>query len=162
MIVPQTVVPEHCGYNAAIKVSGLLAKSPKAQQQVEIQAQEIKVLGRNDILTFPFAQRKTYPPNYIRSHLHLRPKTDVYSSILRLSSLITTSLHNYLVNDGFVHTFTPILTGNDCEGGGDVFLVKPAHLVDEQLSQDGSDVAYFNRRVYLTVSGQLHLEALTG
>ena len=148
------MVPD-CGFNAAVEIIGTVTNSPKDKQAVEIQATEIKVMGKSELKDFPFAPRKVYPSDYIRKFLHLRPKTNVQSSILRLSSQITTSLHSTLIDDGYMHTFTPVLTTNDCEGAGEVFLVKHA-------SSTLKNESYFNEEVYLTVSGQLHLEALAG
>lgn len=140
-----------------------MVANPKKDHPPEIQGSEIKVLGPlKDLAKFPFAPRKTYPPDYLRQFLHLRPKTNVNASILRLSSLITTTLHNTLIGEGYVHAFTPILTSNDCEGGGEVFEVKPASHVPSLLKESNPDDSYFGKKVHLTVSGQLHLEALAG
>lgn len=113
---------------------------------------------------FPFAPRKTYPPDYVRQYLHLRPKTSINSSILRLSSLITSALHAALTDEEYVHVFTPILTSNDCEGAGEVFTARPSsEVLCKQMSHSQDfDTSYFDKKVYLSVSGQLHLEAIAG
>lgn len=166
VVIPSSLCNVDCCFNSAVEVSGKLVQSPKANQPVEIAGQNISVLGKLELKNFPFAPRKAYPATYVRQYLHLRPKTNIYSAILRLSSLISTNLHTTLVDDGFVHIYTPILTSNDCEGAGEVFTVRPAS--DELCHQmkdnkDKSlDEAYFDKKVYLTVSGQLHLEAMSG
>ena len=149
-----------------MEVVGRLVKSPKAKQPVEVQGSNLSILGPLAIESFPFAPRRTYPPDYLRQYPHLRAKTDVGSAILRLSSRITSSLQSTLLDDGYINVFTPILTSNDCEGSGEVFTVRPAsdQLCNQMASQKGSspDLAYFDKQVYLTVSGQLHLEAIAG
>lgn len=154
---------ESCTFNAAVQVTGKLVQSPKSKQSLEIQATDIKVVGGLDLENFPFSPRKTYPPEYVRQYPHLRPKTNVNSAILRLTSLITNTLQNTLINNDYFNVFTPIITSNDCEGAGEVFTIRPASEGLAKL-KDGksSDEAYFNKKVYLTVSGQLHLEAIAG
>lgn len=138
-------------------------ESPNSKQSVEIQATEVKVVGTLDLENFPFSPRKTYPPEYVRQYPHLRPKTNVYSAILRLTSLITNTLQNTLIKNDYVNVFTPIITSNDCEGAGEVFTIRPASegLMKEKNGKS-PDEAYFNKKVFLTVSGQLHLEAIAG
>ena len=158
---------EDCCFHSAVEVRGLLVESPKPNQPYEIQASEITVVGKLDLDHYPFGPRKYYPPEYLRQQIHLRPKTNVYSSVLRLTSIISTSLLTTLIKDDFVNIFTPILTSNDCEGAGEVFTARPA---SDQLCQemgkskkpDDKDKAYFDKKVFLTVSSQLHLEAIAG
>lgn len=164
VVIPSSLCGEDCCFNSAVVISGKVVHSPKANQPIEIQAENLEVVGRLDLASFPFGPRKAYPPEYTRQQIHLRPKTTIYSAILRLSSLITTTLHNTLIQDGFISVNTPILTSNDCEGAGEVFLVRPAseELCREMNNNEKLEESYFNKKVYLTVSGQLHLEAIAG
>lgn len=164
VIIPSSLCQEDCCFNSAVVVRGKVVQSPKVNQPIEVKAENLEVVGRLDVECFPFGPRKIYPPEYVRQHIHLRPKTTIYSAILRLSSLITTTLHNTLIQDGFISVSVPILTSNDCEGAGEVFLVRPAseELCREMGNNEKLEESYFNKRVYLTVSGQLHLEAIAG
>lgn len=164
VVIPSSVCDEDCCFNSAVEISGKVVVSPKPNQPVEIQGETVKVVGKLDLQSFPFGPRKYYAPEYVRQQIHLRPKTNIYSAILRLSSLITNALQTTLIQDNFVSVFTPILTSNDCEGAGEVFLTRPAS--DEMCREMGGnrklEESYFNKKVYLTVSGQLHLEAIAG
>ena len=166
VVIPSNICNADCCFNAAVEIRGKLVPSPNAHQPVEIAGQNISVLGKLDLKSFPFSPRKSYPATYVRQHLSLRPKTQIYAAILRLSSLISTTLHTTLTDNEFVHIYTPILTSNDCEGAGEVFTVRPAsdELCHQMKSntKNNLDEAYFDKKVYLTVSGQLHLEAITG
>ena len=164
VILPLFLYVEECNFNTPVEIKGRLIKSPKENQSVEIQASKLTVLGHLDLKSFPFAPRKTYPPDYVRQYLHLRPKTNINSSILRLSSLITSVLHTTLSDEEYVHVFTPILTSNDCEGAGEIFTARPSSeaLCKQMSNNQDFDESYFNKKVYLSVSGQLHLEAIAG
>lgn len=163
MVIPTTLLAPNCTFNSAVEVAGRLVKSPKPKQPVEVQGQSLSVLNSMDLDAFPFTPNKAHPLDYIRQHSHLRPKTNITRSILRLSSLITNSLQQTLISEGYVNIFTPILTSNDCEGSGEVFLVRPASdELCQQMSKRDLDEAFFDKKVYLTVSGQLHLEAMAG
>lgn len=158
---------DDCSFHSAVEVQGVVIQSPKPQQPFEIQANKLVVVGKQDLEHYPFEPRKHYPPEYVRQQIHLRPKTNVYSSILRLTSLISMKLLTTLTKDDFVNVFTPILTSNDCEGAGEVFTVRPASdKLCQQMrkceTQEDKDKAYFDKQVFLTVSGQLHLEAIAG
>jgi len=166
VIIPSDLCVQECRFNSAVEIAGQLVKSPKENQPLEVHCHKLSVLGDMDLENFPFAPKKSYPPDYLRQYLHLRPKTNINSSLLRLSSIITSSLHSTLINKDYVHIFTPILTSNDCEGAGEVFTTRPASddLCQQMISSSSSnlDTAYFNKKTYLTVSGQLHLEAMAG
>jgi len=166
VVIPSVLCVQECRFNSAVEITGRLVKSPKENQPLEIHCNKLSVLGDMDLENFPFAPKKSYPPDYIRQYLHLRPKTNINSSLIRLSSIITSSLHSTLINKDYVHIFTPILTSNDCEGAGEVFTVRPASDdLCQQMTSSASpnlDTAYFNKKTYLTVSGQLHLEAMAG
>jgi asparaginyl-tRNA synthetase len=164
VVIPSSACDEDCCFNSAVEISGKVVVSPKCNQPVEIQGEKIKVVGKLDLQSFPFGPRKYYPPEYVRQQIHLRPKTNTYSAILRLSSLISNALQTTLIQDNFVSVFTPILTSNDCEGAGEVFLIRPSsnEMCREMGGNRKPEESYFNKKVYLTVSGQLHLEAIAG
>lgn len=164
VVIPSSACDEDCCFNSAVEISGKVVVSPKCNQPVEIQGEKIKVVGKLDLQSFPFGPRKYYPPEYVRQQIHLRPKTNTYSAILRLSSLISNALQTTLIQDNFVSVFTPILTSNDCEGAGEVFLIRPSsnEMCREMGGNSKPEESYFNKKVYLTVSGQLHLEAIAG
>ncbi|KAI9562449.1 hypothetical protein GHT06_009882 [Daphnia sinensis] len=165
VVIPSSLCHEDCCFNSGVVVRGKVVQNPKANQPTEVKAENLEVVGRLDlnfVNTFCGVSCRTY--NYVRQHIHLRPKTTIYPAILRLSSLITTTLHNTLIQDGSISVSTPILTSNDCEGAGKVFFVRPAseELCREMGNNEKLEESYFNKRVYLTVSSQLHLEALAG
>ena len=166
VVIPSVLCVQECRFNSAVEITGQLVKSPKVNQPLEIHCHKLSVLGDMDLENFPFAPKKSYPPDYIRQYLHLRPKTNINSSLLRLSSIITSSLYSTLISKEYVHIFTPILTSNDCEGAGEVFITRPAsdELCRQMMSSASPnlDTSYFNKKAYLTVSGQLHLEAMAG
>lgn len=113
---------------------------------------------------YPFVRKQTHAPEYIREHLHLRPHVDQFQAIFRARHLATTAFHKNFDENGFIYIHTPILTSNTCEGAGELFSVKP--FSSELLtSMKGSkpqseDKIFFNRKAFLTVSGQMHLEAM--
>lgn len=146
---------------ASVQATGILKQSPKGQ--CEIIADGITVLGTCDLSKgYPFAPRKQYEPEYVREYLHLRPKTRNFASVLRIRHAATLALHNYLDRNGYFNIHTPIITSNDCEGAGETFKVLPdseALLSLMNKPNKPKDDWYFNKKAFLTVSGQLHLEA---
>lgn len=159
---PSENKPKNLTTGASIKVKGCLTRSPK--DQLELTADEITVVGSCVIADgYPFAPRKSYPPEYIREYLHLRPRTNKFASLLRTRHVATKVINDYFDLEGYFHIHTPILTSNDCEGAGEVFSVQPENKkLLKSMVQKGMplDEAYFNTKAYLTVSGQLHLEAV--
>ncbi|XP_053670186.1 probable asparagine--tRNA ligase, mitochondrial [Anopheles nili] len=150
-------------YGSSIDARGVLVASPK--NQLELHVDSLTELGKCPLSEgFPFYPKKSYPPEYIRNHLHLRSRVNSMASTLRVRHEATRAFNEYLQHDGFVQIHTPVLTSNDCEGAGEAFLVKP--LNDELLKsmvKDNVPVehAYFDKPTFLTVSGQLHLEAMS-
>lgn len=124
----------------------------------------MKVLGSCVVLDgYPFNPRTAHPPEYVRQYLHLRSRTNFISAILRVRNALTRHIHEYFASQNYLHIHTPILTSNDCEGAGEVFKVQPENEETiKAMMQEGKnkDTVYFGRKTYLTVSGQLHLEAI--
>lgn len=146
---------------ASVSAAGLLKQTPKGQN--EVAATSIKMLGECDLEKgYPFAPRKQYQPEYVREYMHLRPRTRKFSSVLRLRHAAHLAFHNFLHQNHYINIHTPIITANDCEGAGETFKVLPDNerLLKDMAKKDVPfDNAYFDTKAYLTVSGQLHLEA---
>ncbi|XP_023013966.2 asparagine--tRNA ligase, mitochondrial [Leptinotarsa decemlineata] len=161
VIIPQNLFPKNVSPGASISASGLLKSSPKGQ--IELNANEIKIYGECVIADgYPFSPKKWYAPEYIRQYLHLRPRINRFASLMRTRSTATFVIHEYLQSEGYINVHTPILTSNDCEGAGEIFRVIPESkdLLKSMVKEGESiDEAFFNTKTFLTVSGQLHLEA---
>ncbi|XP_023219730.1 probable asparagine--tRNA ligase, mitochondrial [Centruroides sculpturatus] len=149
-------------FGCSVQIEGVLAKSTHKNQEVELKCCSLNVLGKCDGLKFPFLPRHSPTVKETRQHLHLRPRTKDFGALLRIRSLATFAVHKFLQERNFLHVNTPIITSNDCEGGGDVFSVQvnpvTSNLIDENISSTECK-HYFNVPAYLTVSGQLALEA---
>ncbi|XP_008424626.1 asparaginyl-tRNA synthetase isoform X2 [Poecilia reticulata] len=143
-------------FGSAVEVTGTLKNSPHQKQPVELEAEQIRVVGECNPVNFPFKIKKRHSLEYIRQLPHLRCRTNAFSSLLRIRSEATAAIHSYFKNNGFVQIHTPIITSNDCEGAGELFQVEPsgpAMVGDEN---------FFSVPAFLTVSGQLHLEVMSG
>lgn len=153
--------PNNLSVGSSIRASGNITVSPKGN--LELNATSLEVIGACNLEDgYPFAPRKSYAPDYIRQYMHLRNRTNKFSSVLRVRSIANLEFHQYLQENGFVNVHTPVLTSNDCEGAGEVFVVYPDNKsVLKTMAREGvsDEEAYFNTKVFLTVSGQLHLEA---
>ncbi|XP_017892798.1 probable asparagine--tRNA ligase, mitochondrial isoform X2 [Ceratina calcarata] len=163
VVIPKSEKPEKLSYGCSIRAEGTLALSPNGR--IELHANNVAVIGSCDVMDgYPFAPRKQYPEDYVRQYLHLRPRTRKFSSLLRLRDLASATFENYLRNKGFISMHTPVLTSNDCEGAGELFLVKPdSKDLSNSMRKEGltEEESYFNTKTFLTVSGQLHLEAVS-
>ncbi|XP_010866968.1 probable asparagine--tRNA ligase, mitochondrial [Esox lucius] len=146
-------------FGSAVEVSGLLVKSPSRRQEVELQANQIHVVGECNPVDFPFKVKERHDLEYIRQFPHLRCRTNTFSSLLRIRSEATTAIQLYFRDKGYVQVHTPVITSNDCEGAGELFQVEPAF--QEKQEEDGGQ-PFFSVPAYLVVSGQLHLEVIAG
>lgn len=157
----QAVIPadqaEDLTIGAAVRLHGSWVPSQGRGQSHELQVSQATVLGPSDAKTFPL-QKKYQTSEFLRTLPHLRPRIPFNSTVLRFRSEAIASLTSFFNSRQFVQTHTPILTTSDCEGAGEVFQV----LAENERSASASDPAkpFFRRRVYTTVSSQLHLEAL--
>lgn len=144
---------------AAIIVKGKLVATPQAKQKFEIQAEEICVEGTS-APDYPL-QKKRHSMEFLRTITHLRPRTNTFQAVFRVRSLIAYAIHQFFQERGFVYVHTPIITGSDCEGAGEMFQVTTMDLNNLPKKEDGTvDFAedFFNKPTNLTVSGQLNGE----
>ncbi len=145
---------------AAVKISGTLVESQGRGQKVEIQVKELTVLGESDPDTYPI-QPKKHSLEFLREKAHLRVRTNTFSAIMRVRSTLSFAIHQYFQKNGFVYTHTPIVTGSDAEGAGEMFRVTTLDAKNPPLTEEG-EVNYkedfFAKETNLTVSGQLEAE----
>ena len=143
----------------AISVIGRYVVTPGSQQPFEIQATEINLEGACDN-TYPL-QKKRHSFEYLRTISHLRPRTNTFQAVFRVRSLIAYAIHQFFQERGFVYVHTPLITGSDCEGAGEMFQVTTLDLKNPPLTEDGEvdySQDFFGKETNLTVSGQLNAE----
>ena len=148
------------GIATSLCVTGKLELTPDAKQPFEIKASLIVIEGESAV-DYPL-QKKRHTFEYLRTIAHLRPRTNTFLAVFRIRSLAAHAIHSYLQDNGFVCVHTPIITGSDCEGAGEMFRVSTLPAVDTPLTEAGKvDYAqdFFGRETNLTVSGQLAVEA---
>ncbi|KAI9765963.1 MAG: asparaginyl-tRNA synthetase [Candelina submexicana] len=153
---------ENLSIGASISISGKLHQSPKGKkQQHELLAKNLRVLGEADPTTYPL-QKKYQTPDYLRTIPHLRSRTPFNSLLLRLRSRSIEALTRYFAKNDIWQTHPPIITSSDCEGAGEVFTVAARHATPKANvpQSEIQDEPFFRTPKYLTVSSQLHLEAL--
>ena len=144
---------------AAVVVTGTLVETPQAKQPFEIQAKEVAVEGMS-APEYPL-QKKRHSFEYLRTIPHLRARTNTFQAVFRVRSLIAYAIHTFFMERGFVYVHTPIITGSDCEGAGEMFQVTTLDMKNPPKKQDGSiDYTgdFFGKQANLTVSGQLNVE----
>ena len=144
---------ERTGTGAAVAVSGQLVPSPGKGQQWEIRGTALSVLGEADQETFPL-QKKRHSDEFLRTIAHLRPRTNKFGAMFRIRSALAQGVHQFFHERGFFYVHTPILTGSDCEGAGEMFRV----TTQEYGSTGTPDQDFFGKPASLTVSGQLEAE----
>ena len=152
---------EVCKLNvgAAIIVKGKLVATPQAKQKFEIQAEEVFVEGPSTP-DYP-VQPKRHSLEYLRTITHLRPRTNTFQAVFRVRSLCAYAIHQFFQERGFVYVHTPLITGSDCEGAGEMFQVTTMDLNNVPKTEDGAvdfSQDFFNKPTNLTVSGQLNGE----
>lgn len=144
---------------AAILVTGELVETPQAKQPFEIQAAGVVVEGVSDP-SYPL-QKKKHSFEYLRTISHLRPRTNTFEAVFRVRSLIAYAIHRFFQERDFVYVHTPIITGSDCEGAGEMFQVTTMDLNQIPTAEDGGvdyRKDFFGKPTNLTVSGQLNGE----
>lgn len=144
---------------AAVIVKGTLVATPQAKQPFEIQAEEITVEGTSTS-DYPL-QKKRHSFEYLRTISHLRPRTNAFQAVFRVRSLIAYAIHQFFQERDFVYVHTPLITGSDCEGAGEMFRVTTLDLENIPKTEDGAidyTQDFFGKETSLTVSGQLNGE----
>ena len=150
---------EKLNVGAAILARGKLVPTPQAKQPFEIQAEEITVEGQSTP-DYPL-QKKRHTFEYLRTISHLRPRTNTFEAVFRVRSLIAYAIHKFFQERDFVYVHTPLITGSDCEGAGEMFQVTTLNLEDVPKDAEGSvdfSEDFFGKPTNLTVSGQLNGE----
>ena len=145
---------------ACISVDGKLVESGGQGQKVEIQASAIQVLGEADAEKYPL-QPKRHSLEFLREIAHLRPRTNTFSAILRIRHAMIFAVHKFFNDKGFVNIHTPIITGSDAEGAGEMFRVTTLDAKNPPLNEEGEvdySEDFFGKETNLTVSGQLEGE----
>ncbi|MCQ2542943.1 MAG: asparagine--tRNA ligase [Lachnospiraceae bacterium] len=144
---------------AALIVKGTLVPTPEAKQPFEIQATEICIEGESTP-DYPL-QKKRHTLEYLRTITHLRPRTNTFQAVFRVRSLCAYAIHKFFQERDFVYVHTPLITGSDCEGAGEMFQVTTLDLSNVPMTEDGKvdfSKDFFNKSTNLTVSGQLNGE----
>jgi asparaginyl-tRNA synthetase len=145
---------------ACIAVTGKLVKSQGQGQSIEIVAATIELYGKSDAETYPL-QKKGHSMEFLRENAHLRFRTNTFGAVFRIRHAMAFAIHKYFNDKGFFYLHTPIITGSDCEGAGEMFHVTTLDLKNIPFNEDGSvDFRndFFGKETNLTVSGQLEGE----
>jgi asparaginyl-tRNA synthetase len=145
---------------ASISVQGELIASQGKDQAWELIATELTIVGSADD-TYPL-QKKGHTPEFLREIAHLRPRSNLFGSVFRVRSRLAFAIHQFFQERGFFYLHSPIITGSDCEGAGELFRVTTIDAKDPPRRADGEidyERDFFARSTYLTVSGQLEAEA---
>lgn len=144
---------------AALKVTGLFVLTPEAKQPFEIKAREVVIEAGSDS-DYPL-QKKRHSMEFLREIAHLRPRSNTFSAVFRVRSMVAYAIHKFFQEKGFVYVHTPIITASDCEGAGEMFKVTTLDMGDLPKTSDGSvdySEDFFGKEAGLTVSGQLEAE----
>ncbi|HQN72672.1 MAG TPA: asparagine--tRNA ligase [bacterium] len=147
------------GTGSAIRVTGVVVKSEGEKQPFEIKAGEVEIVGTSDE-DFPL-QKKRHTFEYLRTIAHLRPRANAFNAVFRVRSIVAHAIHSFFQDRGFVYVHTPIITGSDCEGAGEMFKVTTLDLNDLPRTEEGKidfKEDFFGHETNLTVSGQLAVE----
>ncbi len=151
---------EKLSISSSIIVEGKLVLTPGSKQPFEIKATKIVIEGESSN-EYPL-QKKRHTFEYLRTIAHLRPRSNAFSAVFRVRSLVAYAIHKFFNERGFVYTHTPIITGSDCEGAGEMFRVTTMDLENIPMTEDKKidyKNDFFGKETNLTVSGQLAAEA---
>lgn len=146
---------------AAISVTGSLVESQGAGQKYEIRVDQLEILGDSDAEKFPIQPKNKPSLDFLRENAHLRVRTNIFGAIMRVRSVLSFAVHKYFQEKGFVYVNTPIITGSDAEGAGEMFKVTTLPLDNSPKKADGTinfESDFFGKETNLTVSGQLEGE----
>ena len=146
----------------SIKVSGTLVESPGKGQKYEVQANGIEVVGWvEDPDTYPISPKR-HSMEYLREVAHLRPRTNVIGAVTRVRNTVAQAIHRFFHENGFYWIHTPIITGSDTEGAGEMFRVSTLDITNLPMNESGAidyNEDFFGKETFLTVSGQLNVES---
>jgi asparaginyl-tRNA synthetase len=148
------------GVSTALEITGTLVLTPQAKQPFELKASTIRLEGAT-LADYPL-QKKRHTFEFLRTIAHLRPRSNTFSAVFRIRSICAYAIHKFFQDQGFVYVHTPIITGSDCEGAGEMFRVTTLDLNNVPKTDEGTiDVKqdFFGKETNLTVSGQLAAEA---
>src|SRR6476646_3129925 len=150
---------KHLTAGSSVAIEGEVKASGGKGQATEVFAKKLTVLGGADPETYPL-QKKQHSLEKLREWAHLRPRTNTFGAVTRVRNCVSRSIHNFFQDEGFLYIHTPIITASDCEGAGAMFRVTTLDL--DKLARSGSKVRteldFFGKPAYLTVSGQLNGE----
>ena len=144
---------------SALIVTGTLVETPQAKQPFEIQAECVEIEGESTA-DYPL-QKKRHSLEYLRTITHLRSRTNTFQAVFRVRSLIAYAIHQFFQERGFVYVHTPLITGSDCEGAGEMFRVTTLDMEHLPVTEAGGidySQDFFGKETNLTVSGQLNVE----
>ncbi|NLL46118.1 MAG: asparagine--tRNA ligase [Clostridiales bacterium] len=144
---------------AALIITGTVKLTPEAKQPLEIKAEAIEIEGTS-APEYPL-QKKRHSVEFLRTIAHLRPRTNLFSAVFRVRSVAAHAIHTFFQENGFIYVHTPIITGSDCEGAGEMFRVTTLDLDKPPRTKDGlvdDTQDFFGKETNLTVSGQLNAE----
>lgn len=144
---------------AALYVEGTLVMTPEAKQPFEIKAKQVVVEAGSDA-DYPL-QKKRHSMEFLREIAHLRPRSNTFSAVFRVCSLTSFAIHRFFQENNFVNVHTPVVTGSDCEGAGEMFRITTLDMENPPKTQDGKidySQDFFGKEANLTVSGQLEAE----
>lgn len=152
---------EKVTFNACVAVTGVLVSSIGSGQAVDLDVLSVEILGEADPSVYPL-QKKAQSVEFLREHAHLRMRTKTLSAVFRVRHSISFAIHQFFNENGFYYIHTPIITGSDAEGAGEMFRVTSFDLEQLPKKEDGTvdnTEDFFGKRTNLTVSGQLQAEA---
>ena len=146
---------------ASLQLNGTLVESQGSGQKVELQVEELTILGASDPESYPI-QPKKHSLEFLREKAHLRVRTATFSAVMRIRSALSFAVHQFFQEEGFFYVNTPIITGSDAEGAGEMFRVSTLDPKNPPLNEEGNPdfkQDFFGKETNLTVSGQLEAEA---
>jgi asparaginyl-tRNA synthetase len=147
----ETIIPS-ITTGASVQIIGEIVESPGKNQSIEIKASEVTLIGACDPETYPL-QKKRHSFEFLRTIAHLRTRTNTQGAVARVRNALAFATHKYFQEEGFLYVQTPIISGSDCEGSGEMFKVTTLDSKETDYTKD-----FFQKPAYLTVSGQLEAE----
>lgn len=145
--------------SSSIEVTGIFTKTENAKQAFELKATKVELIASSDP-EYPL-QKKRHSFEYLRTIAHLRPRTNTFNAVFRVRSVLSYAIHKFFQERNFVYVHTPLITGSDCEGAGEMFNLNTFDLKNVPLTEDGEvdfSKDFFGKPAHLTVSGQLDVE----